>query len=244
MSLGRILASALIAGSLQLLSIGPAAADVPKGAYLGADAGGSWTSNLTYVSTYNNCGIYPYYYCGYSAYNAVTYNIGYAAGVQIGYAFGGPRLEFEVGYRNNPANTIATPDGTQSANGDLNAKDYMINVLYDFDTGTKWVPYIGLGLGAATIQANNITNSTAVPRGAFLNGTSTDFAAQFIFGVEFLATDKLGVFLDWRGLWANNATFNYGYGCTNSNNSACAQTGATTYSYWNGALNLGLHWHF
>jgi len=243
MSFKKLLAAASIAGLAHLALIGSAAADVPKGAYVGVDGGLAWTSNLTYTTNYYNCG-YPfyYYYCG-SYYNAVTYNLGYSAGVQAGYAFGGPRVEFEYNYRNNGASVIASQQGNQSATGSLTSNNFMVNALYDFDTGSQWVPYVGLGLGVADVSANNIHSSAPVTSG-FLDGSSSKFAVQFIFGVEYQASEKLGVFIDWRGLWASNANFRYGIGCPNGGTTNCGQYGTTSYDYWNGALNVGLHVRF
>jgi OmpA-OmpF porin, OOP family len=241
MSLKRILAGALFAGLSQLVLMGSAAADTPKGPYVAVDGGMAWTANLTYTVGYTGC--YPYY-CGYpSYYNAVTYDLGYSAGVQVGYAFGGPRVEFEYNYRNNGASTIATTVGTQSASGSLTSNNFMVNVLYDFDTGSQWTPYIGLGLGVADVSANSIKANAAVPNSSFLDGTSSKFAVQFIFGVEYAVSDKIGVTIDWRGLWASNTNFNYGIGCT-SGTTGCIQTGTTNYDYWNGALNVGLRIKF
>ena len=238
MSLKRILAGALIAGLSQLVLLGSAAADTPKGPYVAVDGGLAWTANLTYTTAYSGC--YPYY-CGYPTYyNAVTYDLGYSAGVQVGYAFGGPRVEFEYNYRNNGASTIATSVGTQSASGSLTSNNFMVNVLYDFDTGSQWTPYIGLGLGVADVSANNITSGSVSPS-SYLDGTSSKFAVQFIFGVEYAVSDKMGVTIDWRGLWASNTNFNYGIGC---NGGTCIQTGTTNYDYWNGALNVGVRIKF
>jgi opacity protein-like surface antigen len=244
MSFRTILTGSLIAGLLQLALIGSAAADTPKGAYVGLDGGLAWTANLTYTTSYGGC--VPPYYCGYPTYyNAVTYDLGYSAGAQIGYAFGGPRVEFEYNYRNNGASTVATTAGTQSATGSLTSNNYMVNVLYDFDTGSKWIPYIGLGLGVADVKADNIHASASVPSGSFLDGSSSKFAVQFIFGAEYLASDRFGVFIDWRGLWASNTNFNYGIGCTGGGGTTnCIQTGTTNYDYWNGALNVGVHIRF
>lgn len=248
MSLRTILTGSLIAGLLQLALIGSAAADTPKGPYVAVDGGMAWTANLTYTTSYGGC--VPPYYCGYPTYyNAVTYNLGYSAGAQIGYAFGGPRVELEYNYRNNGANTIATTSGTQAATGSLTSNNFMVNVLYDFDTGSQWVPYVGLGLGAADVSANNIHPSGTVPNcpggrcTSFLNGSGTDFAVQFIFGAEYAVSDKIGITIDWRGLWANNASFNYGIGCTSALTN-CATNATTNYSYWNGALNVGLRIKF
>jgi opacity protein-like surface antigen len=244
MSCRRILAGALIAGLSQLVLMGSAMADVPRGAYVGLEGGLAWTANLVYSQTYT-CSSPPLVYpCG-SVYNAVTYDLGYAAGAQVGYSFGGPRLEFEYNYRNNGASTIATPDGTQSATGSLTANSYMVNLLYDFDTGSKWIPYVGFGLGMADVSANNIHSTNSTARGGFLDGSSSNFAGQFIFGAEYAASDKLGIIIDWRGLWATNATFNYGFGCpAGGATTGCIQSGTTSYNYWNGALNLGLRIKF
>jgi len=244
MAHARILAGGLFASLLQLVLMGSAKADVPEGVYVGVDGGLAWTSNLAYTTTYN-CYAPPFYYpCGYQSYNAITYDLGYAFGIQLGYAFGGPRVELEYNYRTNNANTIATIDGTQSATGSLSARSLLVNVLYDFDTGSKWVPYIGLGLGAADVTANSIHSSNITASSGFLDGSSTKFAAQFIFGVEYQVSDKFGVFADWRGLWASSANFNYGYGCPAGSTTGCKATGTTSYDYWNGALDVGLRVRF
>jgi len=242
MSLKRILAVVFIAGLAQLALLGSAAADTPKGPYVAVDGGMAWTANLTYTTGYTGC--YPPYYCSYPTYyNAVTYNLGYSAGAQIGYAFGGPRVELEYNYRNNGVSTVATTAGTQSGTGTLTSNNFMVNALYDFDTGSQWVPYVGLGLGAADVSANNIHANSSGANDSFLDGSSTKFAVQFIFGVEYAVSDKIGVTIDWRGLWAANTNFQYGIGCKNVNQS-CIQTGTTNYDYWNGALNVGLRIQF
>jgi OOP family OmpA-OmpF porin len=222
MSLRRILAGALIAGLAQLALMGSAAADVDKGPYVAVDGGLSWTSNQSY-----------------GAGTSVTYDSGFATGAQVGYSFGGPRVEFEYNYRHNNANTTATADGTQSASDSLSANSYLVNFIYDFDTGSKWVPYLGLGLGASDVKANSIHSSVPVSSGSYLDGGSTEFAGQFIVGVEFLASQHVGVFLDWRGLWVHSANMNYGTGCPGGGTTGCAVTGATNYYYYNGVERRG-----
>jgi len=248
MSFKKLLAAASIAGLAQLVLMASAAADVPKGMYAGVDGGLAWTSNITYTTGSTGTTCYPpYYYCVpyYNYYNAVTFDLGYSAGAQFGYAFGGPRVEFEYNYRNNGAATIYTTQGMQSATGSLTSNNYMVNAFYDFDTGSKWVPYIGLGLGMADVKASMIKASSLTSGfSGYLDGSSSKFAVQFIFGAEYLATDNIGVFVDWRGLWASNVNLNYGMGCPSGGTSNCVQTGTTSWDYWNGALNVGLHVRF
>ena len=100
MSFKKLVAAALSAGLAQLVLMGSAAADVPKGAYVGVDGGLAWTSNVTYTTYYGGC--FPPYYCSYPYYyNAVTFDLGYSLGAQVGYAFGGPRVEFDYSRRYN-----------------------------------------------------------------------------------------------------------------------------------------------
>ena len=96
----------------------------------------------------------------------------------------------------------------------------------------------------ADVSANNIHSGNNTARGAFLDGSSNKFAAQFIFGVQYEMSEKLAVTLDWRGLWASKATFNYGIGCSPGTTTGCAQIGSTSYDYWNGALNIGVQIKF
>jgi len=239
----RGILAVIVIGGVAQLAPAPAAADVHKGPYAAVEGGAAWTASLSSTPYFYGCATFPAYPCGIS-YNAATFDLGYSAGVQVGYAFGGPRLEFEYNYRNNAANTIATADGTRSASGELTSNNFMVNALYDFDTGSKWVPYIGIGLGIADVNVNNIHASAPVTVGGYLDGSSSKFAAQFIVGVEYAMSDKVGVLVDWRGLWASSVRFNYGIGCPGGGTTACAQTGSTTYDYWNGALNIGLRVKF
>jgi opacity protein-like surface antigen len=242
MSFKKILTGAFVAGLLQVALMGSAAADLTKGPYLGAAGGLAWTSNLTYTTGSGGC-YYPYY-CSYpNYYNALTYDTGYSAGAQLGFATGnGPRVEFEYNLRDNGATTIVTKNnGTQSASGSLTSTAYMLNLLYDFDTGSKWVPYVGLGLGMADVKANDIHSSDG---SSYLTGGGNEFAMQFIFGAEYQVSDKVGITLDWRGLWVNNITYNYGFGCPSGVCTPVGQSGATSYDYWNGAANVGIRIKF
>jgi OmpA-OmpF porin, OOP family len=244
MSIRRIFAGVLIAGLSQFALMGSAMADVPKGPYIGLDGGLAWTANITYMADVPTCT--PPYYCSSTPtyYNALTFDLGYSAGLQVGYAFGGGRVELEYNYRNNGASTIATSAGTQSATGSLTSNAWMVNGLYDFDTGSKWVPYIGLGLGMADVKANNIMPATTTGGlSGYMDGSSNKFAAQFILGAEYLVSERMGVFIDWRGLWASGVNLTYGTGCQSGTHN-CLSTGTSNWDYWNGALNVGLHVRF
>ena len=72
--------------------------------------------------------------------------IGYSFGGMIGYDFVGPRVEIE-GLYNNSKSTISGSSATFGGPKDEIA--VMANLLYDFNAGGVWVPYIGAGAGVA-----------------------------------------------------------------------------------------------
>lgn len=70
----------------------------------------------------------------------------------------------------------------------------MANLLYDFDTGTPFTPYIGIGVGMSVFSLHNV--STA---GARLFDTSQlVFAYQPMVGVNYAITDQIDLGLQYR----------------------------------------------
>ena len=84
---------------------------------------------------------------------------------------------------------------------------FMANVDYDFDTGSRWVPYVGGGLGVATISID-----TENAQGISLSDDSdTVFAYQVGAGIgyEFPLEEgrSVTVSLDWRYFGTQDPTF-------------------------------------
>ena len=168
--------------------------------------------------------------------NATTKN-GFAIRGMAGYAFpSGFRVEAEIDYRKHktgdmdvkspgslvelaaggnyavlPSTTQARiregVKGTQPVVGDFSMLAFMANVDYDFDTGSRWVPYVGGGLGVATISIDTETDtgrSTA-------DDSDTVFAYQVGAGLgyEFPLEEgrSITVSLDWRYFATQDPTF-------------------------------------
>ena len=153
-----------------------------------------------------------HYYCYPTYYNAVTYDLGYSAGAKLGYSFGGPRVEFEYNYRNNGADTIATA-GERSLRPEVDLEWYMVNVLYDFDTGSKWIPYIGEGIGMADVKANNIHSADLTqPAAPRRRGQQVRRAVHFRGGIRGLG--QVRYYTRLARPVGEQHHFNYGIGCT------------------------------
>ena len=101
----------------------------------------------------------------------------------------------------------AAVTGSQPVDGAFSILAYMVNVDYDFDTGSRWVPYVGGGLGLATVA---LDTKTAEGR-SLADDSDTVFAYQVGAGLgyEFPLEEgrSITVSLDWRYFGTQTPTF-------------------------------------
>ncbi|MCY3955661.1 MAG: outer membrane beta-barrel protein [Nitrospira sp.] len=97
--------------------------------------------------------------------------------------------------------------GTQSIDGNFSMLAFMANVDYDFDMGSPWVPYIGGGLGVATISVD----AESAAGTSLVDDSDTVFAYQVGAGIgyEFPLEEgrSITVSLDWRYFGTQAPTF-------------------------------------
>ena len=97
--------------------------------------------------------------------------------------------------------------GTQSLSGDISVLTFMSNVYYDFDLGSGWKPYVGGGLGVASVSLESKSASGIT----LADDKDTVFAYQAGGGVgyEFAASEDhaITVSLDWRYFRTADPTF-------------------------------------
>jgi len=96
-------------------------------------------------------------------------NGGFALETGLGYDFGTVRGELTHLYDNASLNTLSVTalgtSGTASiSNGNVNTNSVLASAYVDIPTGSRWVPYLGGGLGYTNIgwgafsaRANNVT---------------------------------------------------------------------------------------
>ena len=94
-----------------------------------------------------------------------------------------------------------------TVNGNFSMLAFMANVDYDFDTGSRWVPYVGGGLGVATISID----AEDVDGNSFADDSDTVFAYQVGAGIgyEFPLEEgrSITISLDWRYFATQDPTF-------------------------------------
>jgi OmpA-OmpF porin, OOP family len=144
----------------------------------------------------NDCG--DFYVGGFAGANFIQdgdAKAGFTGGVSLGYKFDcNLRLEGEFSYRRNSFKTFLLDDDDLKHNLNTHVQTYaaMANLLYDFDTGTAWTPYIGGGVGYAW---NKFGASIDQFSGSMnVNG----FAFQGIAGIAYEICEKTSVGLEYR----------------------------------------------
>ncbi len=178
------IAAALVAG----LATTAVAADT-DGWYAGAEAGLNVAPRASFKSGPNGFGD--------------TQDLGYGLIGQVGYGFGPIRLEGELGYRSNGIDQVHGNGQSTAGRGDLAAFDVMGNVYYDFHTGSRLTPYLGVGIGGVDVNADKIRTTSGV---ALSNSDSFVFGYQGIAGMSYAVNDTLSLKADYRYLRTVDAT--------------------------------------
>ena len=75
----------------------------------------------------------------------------------FGRTFGNFRAEGELSYNTNDVSTVSALGVSLGASGDVSTLGFMVNGYYDFETNSKWTPYIGGGIGGANVSINNLS---------------------------------------------------------------------------------------
>ena len=160
-----IRSTSALAAVLLLASFGVARADVTPGWYGDLGVGATFTPRLTTDLS--------------AGHRTADFQTGWNALAGAGYAYdNGYRVEGEIFHSRAAVDKI---EGSAGSNGGLNNTDFFVNGLYDFNMNSMFTPYVGLGLGVATVTADRIG---ALANGSAFDDTDMHFAYQGIVGVS------------------------------------------------------------
>ncbi len=121
-------------------------AGMKNGLYIGAGAGMTFAPDSDYSTSDGTRGVFQF-------------DNGYAVNAAIGYKFGMPRIEGEISWQKNDFDKQIETGTTRNAGGDLSVSAFMINGYLDFETHTRFTPFITLGIGFANVDVNDLTSS-------------------------------------------------------------------------------------
>jgi OOP family OmpA-OmpF porin len=91
---------------------------------------------------------------------------------------------------------------TVPASGTIQNIPVMANFYYDFETGTPFEIYLGMGIGASALTLHNVSTSGA----QLFNTSQLVFAYQPMLGANYAMTDQLTLGLQYRYFATANAT--------------------------------------
>lgn len=151
----------------------------------------------------------------------IEFDAGLALTGAVGYDFDSFRVEGEIGYQQNNSEdtdwSLSTPNNTFTfattdlLNFDLSAVTYMANGYYDFKNNSPWTPYLGAGIGAATVEVE-IDDMSFGWYDLNYSVDDTVFAYQFIAGVSYAFNKNLAMDLSYRYVGADDPEFDDGFG--------------------------------
>lgn len=163
-------------------AIGTAASAQTDGWYLGAEAGVTKVPGIGFADGANSW--------------RQKQDLGYGVLGQAGYGFGPVRVEGELGFRRNNLSSFTNSTGDFSPDGSIGGVSGMANIYYDFDTGTRFTPYLGGGLGGLDLSENHVAAGGV----GVVNDSRLAFAYQGIAGISYAVDEALSIKADYRYL--------------------------------------------
>ncbi|HEV2265213.1 MAG TPA: OmpA family protein [Stellaceae bacterium] len=120
---------------------------------------------------------------------------GYVVGGALGWKLDQLRLELGLDFSNSGIKSVVVNNVSASAvGGSVKNTSGMARALWDLRTGTPFVPYIGIGVGASHVTLDNLrANGTTLA-----NSSDTVFAYEPIVGVNYMVLPNLALGLEYR----------------------------------------------
>lgn len=130
---------------------------------------------------------------------ALDTDTGFGVSGAAGYRFDDARLELEVAYNNNNVDGVTVNNLAEiPLDGDIESAQFMVNGYYDIPTNSRFSPYIGGGVGVATLNANDVEANVPGLGALALDDTGVSFVFQAKAGVNYAISDQASAFLGYR----------------------------------------------
>lgn len=124
---------------------------------------------------------------------------GFGVSGAAGYRFDDARVELEVAYTSNDVEGVTVNDLAEiPLDGDIESFQFMVNGYYDIPTRSRFSPYIGGGVGVATLSVDDIEADIPGIGTLALDDTGASFVFQVKAGVGYEISDQASAFLGYR----------------------------------------------
>ena len=171
-----MLRNSLLALSIASLSaLSPLAAEEKtKGSYFVGSIGAGQMNDISFAASLGG--------------GTAKFDPGFSGEIGVGYDFGNLRTELTY---NSTTTALAGTTGV-----DVNVKSFLISAAYDWRADKKWQPYVGLGVGASTVDINL---DATVGGTAVTAGDDNIATAKFKLGVNYEASKDIDVYGEFWG---------------------------------------------
>lgn len=157
-----------------------------------------------------------YYDNSVSDHDQVKFDPGVNVGGSAGYDFGLLRLEGMISYRNSEIRAITDKDNYRFRNpdGNLGVAAFLANAFFDIHNESRVTPYLGGGIGFATLYLSDTYGTDTRGGGSFSRpllyeeGNDTVFAYQAGAGVEIALNRRYSLDIGYRYFGTDTATIN------------------------------------
>jgi OOP family OmpA-OmpF porin len=133
-----------------------------------------------------------------------SYDTGFMVYGGTGYEVGPYRFEGEIAYARHPLEGVTLGGIQGSPGGNRTTLAGMANIYVDFDTATRWVPYVGAGIGAANTAVNDVSASPSV----VLDDDNIVFAFQLKGGIAYSLSSSTKISVGYRFFSADDTELN------------------------------------
>ncbi|MBX2863397.1 MAG: outer membrane beta-barrel protein [Leptolyngbyaceae cyanobacterium MAG.088] len=124
---------------------------------------------------------------------------GFGINGAAGYRFDDARVELEVAYTNNNVDGVTVNNLAEiPLDGEIESAQFMVNGYYDVPTNSRFSPYIGGGVGVATLTANDVEANIPGIGALALDDTGASFVFQVKAGLAYEISDQASAFLGYR----------------------------------------------
>lgn len=124
---------------------------------------------------------------------------GFGINGAVGYRFDDARVELEVAYTNNNVEGVTVNDLAEvPLDGNIESAQFMVNGYYDIPTKSRFSPYIGGGVGVATLTADDVEANIPGIGALELDDTGASFVFQVKAGVAYEISEQASAFLGYR----------------------------------------------
>lgn len=124
---------------------------------------------------------------------------GFGVSGAAGYRFDDARVELEVTYTSNDVEGVTVNNLAEiPLDGGIESVQFMMNGYYDIPTKSRFSPYIGGGVGIATLTVDDIEADIPGLGTLALDDTGTSFVFQVKAGVGYEISEQASAFLGYR----------------------------------------------